>query len=98
MATVHEISFNVPLHLRRKHRNLDELALIRQEIWYDYRRVPDLTETYREELDRLNDVPYKSLKARARAYDGPAMFEVALRLVPVSDATCCFLPLLLSGA
>ena len=79
MTVVHEVTFNIPLGLHRTRRHLDELVLIRQEIWYDYRQLPDLTQTYSYEVRRLDEVPYEVLKSRARSYDGAAMLEYALR-------------------
>ena len=79
MTVVHEVAFNIPLGLHRTRRHLEELAIIRQETWYDYRQLPDLAETYSKEARRLDEVPYKVLKSHARSYDGTAMLEYALR-------------------
>lgn len=78
-ARIHEVVFNAPLDLYKSHRNIDDLVLIRQETWYDYRHVPELTETYRDEVKRLRETHYDLLKSRALAYDAPSMFEYALR-------------------
>ena len=86
MTVVHEVAFNVPLDLWKSRKNLTEIVFIRQEIWYDYRMLPDLTEAYRDEIQRLDDVSYQTLRRRAHEHDGPSMFEYALRYVVLFES------------
>lgn len=78
---IHEIVFNRPPVLPAVYANLDDLVILKQELYYDYRKVPDYRKVYRDAIRWIQEYPYEKLKRGEQVYDGPMMLELGVRSV-----------------
>ncbi|TFK89502.1 hypothetical protein K466DRAFT_564102 [Polyporus arcularius HHB13444] len=76
---IHEVVFNRPPVLPAVYANLDDLVILKQELYYDYRKVPDYRKVYRDAIRWIQEYPYEKLKRGEQVYDGPMMLELGVR-------------------
>ncbi|RPD57293.1 hypothetical protein L227DRAFT_552388 [Lentinus tigrinus ALCF2SS1-6] len=76
---IHEVIFNRPPILPAVYANLDDLVILKQELYYDYRKVPDYRKVYRDTIRWIQEYPYEKLKRGEQIRDGPMMLELGIR-------------------
>ncbi len=77
---IHEVVFDIPRQHYGSYRNLHELVILKQELFYDYRTGPPSYERlYQDTIRWIEDYPYERLKRGVEACNGPVMLEFCLR-------------------
>ncbi|RDX43898.1 hypothetical protein OH76DRAFT_1173522 [Lentinus brumalis] len=77
---IHEVVFDIPRQHYQSYRNLHELVILKQELFYDYRTGPPSYERlYQDTIRWIEDYPYERLKRGTEACNGPLMLELCLR-------------------
>ncbi|KAI0737075.1 hypothetical protein C8Q80DRAFT_1115421 [Daedaleopsis nitida] len=78
---MHEVVVNRPPIVPAAYANLDDLVILKQELYYDYRKPPDYRVVYRDIVQMIHDYPYERLQRGVQLKDGPMMLELGIRSI-----------------
>lgn len=79
LPRIHEVVFDRSPVLPAAYESFDDLVILKQELYYDYRKPPDYRKVYRESAHMIQNYPYERLKRAGELRDGPMMLELAVR-------------------
>ncbi|RPD57292.1 hypothetical protein L227DRAFT_655689 [Lentinus tigrinus ALCF2SS1-6] len=78
---IHEVFVNIPPEYYAAYPNLDNLVILKEELFYDHRSKsrPSSTRLYQETIRGIEEYPYERLRRGVDLKDGPLMLEYCLR-------------------
>ncbi|KAI0737076.1 hypothetical protein C8Q80DRAFT_1214949 [Daedaleopsis nitida] len=79
ITRIHEAVYDRPPILPAAYKKLDELIILKQELYYDYRQQPDYETICRDTVQVIEDYPYERLQRGLEQKDCPMMLELGIR-------------------
>ncbi|RPD57263.1 hypothetical protein L226DRAFT_614339 [Lentinus tigrinus ALCF2SS1-7] len=76
---VHEAVIDIPREHFAKYPNLDNLVILKQEIYYDHRTSANYRTVYQQTIKSIENYPYDKLLRGMQLKNAPLMLELCMR-------------------